>query len=227
LPVYKYETHAHTCDVSHCAKITPAGLAKLYKALGYEGIFVTNHFYNGEEETKQNWAERINHYCGGYEAVWEEGNKIGLDVFFGWEFSYWGTDYLTYGLDKRWLLAHEGFDGLPIREYSALIHAEGGFIIHAHPFREARYIEMIRLTPREVDGVEILNANRLDAENGRAAWYAENYGLLVTAGSDTHADSQKRFCGLKVKKRFVSVFDMINAVKSGEAKLFTEYADKA
>lgn len=224
MPTYKYETHAHTCDVSHCAKITAAELARYYKSLGYEGIFVTNHFYNEGEERRPAWPERINHFCRGYEAAKAEGDKIGLAVFFGWEFSYSGTDYLTYGLDKSWLLAHKDTFDLPIREYSRQIRSDGGFIIHAHPFREAGYIEMIRLTPREVDGVEIFNANRLDEENERAAWYAESYGLLKTAGSDTHADSQKRFGGLVVQKRFTTVFDMINAVKSGAAELFTEPA---
>ncbi len=37
---------------------------------------------------------------------------------------------------------------------------------------EAGYIDMIRLIPRDVDGVEVINASMKDEYNSRAEWYA-------------------------------------------------------
>ena len=34
------------------------------------------------------------------------GDEIGLQVFFGWEETFDGQDFLIYGLDKEWMLKH-------------------------------------------------------------------------------------------------------------------------
>ena len=44
---YKYEPHLHTKEASACAILTGAEQARLYKDLGYSGIIVTDHFFNG------------------------------------------------------------------------------------------------------------------------------------------------------------------------------------
>src|SRR5690606_30738330 len=112
-----------------------------------------------------------------------------------------GTDILTYGLGKEWLLAHPEVWELSINDYCDLAWESGAFLVHAHPFREAAYIDMIRLFPRKVDGVEVLNAMRNDFENERANEYADNYGLLKVAASDNHVGRIKRYCGIKTAKR--------------------------
>ena len=73
----------------------------------------------------------------------------------------------------------------------------GALVIQAHPFREAGYIDHIRLYPRCIHGVEIYNVNRTDFENERAAEYAAAYEKPLTAGSDNHtAHRQKRLFGM-------------------------------
>ncbi|MBQ8818599.1 MAG: hypothetical protein IJZ83_08485 [Clostridia bacterium] len=46
--------------------------------------------------------------------------------------------------------------------------------------------------PRQVHGVEIVNASRSDDVNEMARLYAEHYGLLSFAGSDNHSGSRMR-----------------------------------
>ena len=41
---YLYETHLHTYPGSRCARVTVRENLELYKELGYDGVFVTNHF---------------------------------------------------------------------------------------------------------------------------------------------------------------------------------------
>ena len=45
--MYKYETHLHTYPVSGCAKAGVRESLEFYKSLGYDGVFITNHFLDG------------------------------------------------------------------------------------------------------------------------------------------------------------------------------------
>jgi len=208
---------------SKCSIISPEDLVRYYKGLGLTGICVTDHFLNGNTTVPANlpWETRIELYCRGYEIALEEGRKIGLDVFFGWEYSSRGMDLLTFGLDKEWLLDHPELLSLSVNDYCDLVRSDGGFIVHAHPFREAFYIPKIRLIPRKVDAVETINEGNTDFENQCADKYADMYKLAKVAGSDTHSDGMSRISGIQLKRRLKDVHDMISAVKNGETEIFT------
>ena len=45
--MYKYETHMHTSPVSKCASASVRDSLVFYKSLGYDGVFITNHFLDG------------------------------------------------------------------------------------------------------------------------------------------------------------------------------------
>lgn len=220
---YKYETHAHTAEVSKCARIPAKELVRFYKSMGYSGICITDHFFNGNTTVPKAlpWKQRVELYCTGYEKAYEEGKKVGLDVFFGWEYSYLGSDFLTYGLDREWLLKHPRLLELSVNEYCDLARGEGGFIVHAHPFREDYYIDMIRLLPRKVDAVEVNNACRKAFENKLADEYADHYQLLKTAGSDNHWGEMSGYSGIMLPRRLQDVHDMIHAIQDQETEIFT------
>lgn len=220
---FRYEIHTHTSEASKCGLISPAELVRFYKKLGFTGICVTEHFFNGNTSVPDNlpWETRVELYCRGFEKAYEEGKKLGLDVFFGWEYSYMGTDLLTFGLDKEWLIKHPEVLSYKIHEYCDFIHSEGGLIIHAHPFREAPYISMIRLLPRKVDAVEIINGGNTEFQNSCAEKYADMYNLITVAGSDTHSDRIPMVCGIEVNRRLTGIDDMISAIKNREFGIFT------
>lgn len=157
---YLYETHMHTSEASACAGSTGAQMARAYKEAGYTGIIVTDHFFYGNTSVDRSlpWEEWVRRFCLGYEHAKAEGERIGLSVFFGWEACYEGTEFLVYGLDQAWLLAHPQIKDASIEEQYALVHEGGGIISHAHPFREEDYIPEIRLFPEYVDAVEGVNA---------------------------------------------------------------------
>ncbi len=95
--MYKYETHMHTMEASACAHSGGADMADKYKAEGYTGIIVTDHFFNGNSSVPRNlpWEERVDLYCKGYENAKKRGDEIGLDVFFGFEYGDGGSDFLV------------------------------------------------------------------------------------------------------------------------------------
>ena len=103
---YLYETHLHTKEGSSCGISSVRDYIKIYLDLGYSGIIITDHFYNGNSTVNRNlkWNEWVHNFIKGYEIAKEEGIRRGLDVFFGWEETFEEDDYLVYGLDKEWLL---------------------------------------------------------------------------------------------------------------------------
>ena len=159
--MFRYETHLHTAEGSGCASASGAEQARRYKALGYDGIIVTDHFFNGNCAVTNfdSWEDRVNKFCKGYENAKEEGDKIGLKVFFGLEYSYFGADLLTYGIDKDFLLANDNISDISFYQFADRVHKAGGVLVHAHPFREADwYIHEIKLLPKWIDGVEVYNS---------------------------------------------------------------------
>ena len=220
---YVYETHLHTSPVSKCARVGVRETLEFYKELGYTGVFITNHFIDGNINIDKSlpYSERINFYFSDYEEGVKIGKEIGLDVFFGLESSYKGTDFLIYGLDKAWLLAHPEIEDMKKTEMLPLMAEAGALIIHAHPFREASYINHIRLYPRHVHGVETYNAQRTDFENAMAKHYAESYGLIEFAGSDNHRGSETvHLGGMKTSSPLTDETDFINRVRGGQAVPF-------
>lgn len=220
---YVYETHLHTSPVSKCARVGVRETLEFYKELGYTGVFITNHFIDGNINIDKSlpYSERINFYFSDYEEGVKIGKEIGLDVFFGLESSYKGTDFLIYGLDKAWLLAHPEIEDMKKTEMLPLMAEAGALIIHAHPFREASYINHIRLYPRHVHGVEAYNAQRTDFENAMAKHYAESYGLIEFAGSDNHRGGETvHLGGMKTSSPLTDETDFINRVRGGQAVPF-------
>lgn len=215
--MFKYETHLHTAEASGCATAFGKDQAQRYKNDGYAGIMVTDHFFNGNSAVRHftDWNDRVRQYCLGYENARNEGEKIGLKVFFGIEYSYWGADLLTYGITPDWLYQNPDLLDISAYDYINRVHDAGGIIIHAHPFREADYIQEIKLLPDWVDGVEVYNAGNYDrAFDERALWYAKQYNLPQTAGSDNHHLTSSRLSGVLSETPFEDIFDYIKAIKN-------------
>lgn len=214
---YLCEAHLHTSEGSACASIGGSQQAERYKALGYDTIFVTDHFFNGNSAVDRSlkWSDKVSAYCRGFENAQAKGKEIGLTVLFGIEYTYGGADFLTYGVDKQWLLSHPELEDNDFFRYAELVHEAGGFLVHAHPFRRASYLREIRLVPDHTDAVEIINTHSGDElSNKRAQWYAEQFGLPVTGGTDNHYCPGGEFCAVCTKNKIACAQDYIGAVKN-------------
>ena len=219
--MYKLETHMHTKETSGCAISSAKEMVNAYKMLGYDGIIVTDHFVNGNTtvDTSLSWQEQINAHCKGYENAKAQGDKIGLDVYFGFEYSFYGTDFLTYGVDKNFLIAHPEIMNMQGYEYIDFIHENGGMVVEAHPFRQAFYIKTIRLYPSRIDAIEVSNtSNREEVWNERARLFAESYDLPMTGGSDAHR-TDKIKGGMIFENNVNDIFDYIDFVKSKQGTI--------
>lgn len=221
--MFKYETHLHTFPVSKCARASVEESLLFYKKLNYDGVFITNHFIDGNINIDpfESYEKRINFYFSDYEEGLKLSKKIGIKVFLGIELSYKGTDFLVYGLDKEFFLKHQEIEKMSKKEELEFFKNNGALVIQAHPFREANYIDHIRLFPRSVDGIEVINASRNDLENEMAEIYAEKYNLLPFAGSDNHiADKQKKLAGVMFENPLNDENDFINYIKNKQYQIF-------
>lgn len=221
--MYRYETHLHTALTSACSRFMPDEIVEKYVRLGYAGVFVTDHFLNGNTTVPPDlpWDERVDRFCGGYCAVKACAEGTGLCVFFGFEYSYKGTDFLVYGLEEKWLLEHEEIMGMTTSDFCRFARKEGGLVIQAHPCREDFYIDHIRLFPSVVDGFETLNASRNERCNRLSEMFADEYAIVKTAGSDIHAPAQKALAGMEFSSPLQGGADFAHRVKAGAGRLFT------
>lgn len=228
---YLYETHLHTSQSSACAGYTGAEMARACKEAGYTGVIVTDHNWGGNTtvNTRLPWREWVKEFAKGYEDAKQMGDKIGLDVFFGYEAGYRGTEFLIYGVDKEYMISRPELKGASVEEQYEWIHEGGGMVVHAHPFREEYYIPKIRLYPDYVDGVEGINATHSNPNSRshnaasfdeRAIVYAGEYELPMTAGSDIHTTTL--LCGgMAFRRKLASVKDFITAFLGGEDYVLT------
>ena len=231
---YVYETHLHTSQGSACGNNTGREMAIAHKQAGYTGIIVTDHFFYGNTavDRELDWQDWVHAYCAGYRDAKAAGDEIDLDVFFGWESGYNGTEFLIYGLDEDWLMKHSEIRDASVREQYDIVHQAGGIVLQAHPYREEFYIPEVRLFPDDVDGIEVFNAcNKLtdgrDLYNDRAARYALEHDFPITCGSDIHCN-EPLMSGTAFDRRLKDIHDFIDQVMNRNCEMIknSKYADE-
>ena len=222
--LYKYEPHLHTSEASKCGKLDGASFARFYKSLGYTGIVVTDHFYHGNTAIPRElpWNEWVTEFTKGYENARREGERIGIDVFFGWEYtSPYDADFLIYGLSPDWLSDNPEQIKWNTVDYMTKVREAGGTVIHAHPFRRPK----IMLIPSVTDGVEIINANAKAADNHRAEWYADSYGFPKIGGSDNHSGKREYLSGVYLPEKAGDCAEFARMINEGKAIVFADRYD--
>ncbi len=194
LPMFFYELHMHTAETSRCGKCPARDMVRAYRDKGFSGVVITDHFVNGHSwaALPDTWQEKIDAFMKGYNAAKEAGDELGFRVYFGFEYTTGdnGEDYLILGLTeenvRRDLI---DCDLWTIEEVVEKVHALGGIVIRAHPFREAGYIHKpCTMRPGlAIDAIEVFNGgNAQEIYNVRALELALKEGKPMVAGSDTH-----------------------------------------
>lgn len=214
-----YETHFHTSLGSACGRSRGPEYLERYRRLGYDGIIVTDHFWRGNCAVDRHmpWRHFVDAFCRGYEETRVAADPLGLKVFFGWEETHEGDDYLVYGLDKAWLYEHPEVREWTRQQQLDEVHRFGGCVVQAHPFRDRDYIGAIHLGP--ADAYEVGNAGNLPAHDVQAHAFAEAMGYAMTAGSDIHHAQQHlddELMGVETDRPLHSIADFCQMIRSGQ-----------
>ena len=215
---YIYETHLHTMEGSACSNTLAEDYIDYMIGLGYSGIIVTDHFFNGNCAVPKDlpWDKKVELYCSGYKHAAEAAKDKGLAVFFGIEYNFDGDEYLLYGVDEDWLLSNPDIMQKDRFEVYEAVHSAGGIMVQAHPYRERGYLKAIHLTPELCDGAEIFNAGNPDWQDALGYQYANDRNFLFSAGSDIHNFSQDDMGGMSFPYPIHSIKEYVSAFLKGD-----------
>lgn len=227
--MYKYELHSHTCGCSSCGVSTAEEMVKATKEHGYQGLVITNHFYRGNTciDRSLPWHE----FVAAYERDWLIGKALGdaldIDVIFGVEEVYSkGKEVLIYGITPDEFKTETDFKHYNLEQISAFVRAHGGFLCHAHPFRDREYIPDPNKAPDHtlLDGVEVFNGSGPDNRNRLAFEFADKYGLKHLSGGDVHNAAISYFgtSGIATEKRITDTKELASVLHSGDYRLIVE-----
>ena len=221
--MYLYETHCHCSQCSACGCSTAREMVRGYKAAGYAGLVLTDHFIRGNTAVDRSlpWEQQMRAYHDAYLEAKEEGDKLDFDVIFGIEHAYGsGKEVLLYGIDLEFLLKNDDIRRISLGELADRVRAYGGLVIMAHPYRDRSYVDM-SVGPQEevLDGIELYNACNDPGENLQALPLAErNPHYILTSGGDIHhcADPRIGAAGLWFHRRIRDGKELVEAMKAGD-----------
>ncbi len=194
--LYRYETHCHSSQASACSHATAQELVRAYHRAGFAGLVLTDHFIFGNTAVSRRlpWEERMHRYYQAYLDAKTVGDELDFDVIFGIEHAYGdGKEVLIYGIDLPFLLNNADIPNISLDALVERVHAYGGIVIQAHPYRNRYYVNM-SVGPRTdlVDGIEVYNLGNQPGEDRQALRLAKQGDFIVTCGGDTHSTGDPR-----------------------------------
>ena len=217
--IYKYEMHVHTTLSGGGAPIREHIDALIEK--GYQGMVVTNHFYSGDNRVDKSlsWEDFVGIYRRDFLNGLEYARGRDFDLLFGIEEHVEnGQEILIYGITPYLLETHPELKTADAEKYCEVVHAVGGLVYQAHPYRAWDYIT--RPFPLEcldkLDGIEVYNAANLPEWNEMAEKLSRERGLNCIGGSDGHSTNSVGRSGISVKKRIKTNAALVEILKNGE-----------
>ena len=189
--MYKIELHLHTKYSSGCGQLDEKEILSAYKAAGYHGIVVTDHYnrdtYNMKKIDPAAPCDRLTPFLEGYYKMKAEGEKLGIKIYRGAELRFDGScnDYLFFNYPDELLLNPEKLFTMGLHEFIQLSRQTGALLIQAHPFRPM----CTPADPADLDGVEVSNMHPWHHSRNELAkeMAASDPRLIRTGGSDCHA----------------------------------------
>ena len=219
--MYKYDIHIHTAESSRCGDLKAAEIVRAYKALGYDGLCITDHLHDfaiSIMDCCNDWQRCMDRFIHGYREAKKAGDAAGIDVIFGIElrFTENDNDFLVFGVDETWLRANPYVCHMRHEDF---FHAFGdqALILQAHPFRGEHPILTSCL-----HGIEVINGNpRHDSRNDAALELALTHpSLLPVCGSDTHKRGDEGQAALLFPYRIHDSQEMKRAVETRSYSLW-------
>ena len=216
---YKIEAHLHTAETSPCGFISAVDFVDMYHALGYDGIFVTDHLHEGfisSLDCKDDWNACIDCFLAGYKKALEHGRQTGLNVMLGAEIRFTGpndSDYLIYGFDEDFLRKNPYLHRLNPQEFFRR-YGDEILIINAHPYRNGNEVVFVDC----IHGIEVYNSmGRHNNFNEKALALSKKHPeLYLFAGSDAHQKGDEAGAWMLFKEPIANSREFHEAVKRNE-----------
>lgn len=193
------DTHCHT-RFSYDNWLEPLDLIRRAKALGLDGVCITEHYSYEASKT-----------------VEQMGKDEGLLVLRGVEIATDRGHLLAYGVeDDGWnIWGRDNY--LPLSSVIEHINGLGGVCVPAHPFREIGLSSLCEglLELAGIAAVETHNGGNRDADNALAQRATAQLQLPTLGGSDCHKVEAVGRCATKFTQPVSGMADFIAAIRAG------------
>jgi predicted metal-dependent phosphoesterase TrpH len=163
----KFDHHLHTARHSPDSSIDPRELVERARELGLDGVVITEHDYQWEEDELSELA-RI---------------AAPLLVFSGAEVSAREGHFLVYGLPT----VDDVPPGIELAELLRVVRGHGAAIVAAHPFRwDQPFDEIVAQHGPVFDGLEFVSKNVTPETRAKTEAVLRRHKMGATGSSDAH-----------------------------------------
>ena len=210
------DLHAHTSGISTCCRVPAPEIIKAAQDAGIDGIVLSNHYqrsyvHNGDV---LGFAER---YTAEYYYTKACGDAAGFKVFYGMEVTmelHSNAHILVYGVDPSFTLEYPETYAMTMADLYALVKANGGMLVQAHPFRGGRDVlqDLAYLDGVEANSHPLYDATHFD----RLTEIAQSRELILTSGGDYHADTHRPHCGAYLPDSIETTEDLCEFLRTTE-----------
>jgi len=200
------DLHCHTFPLSNDSFLSPDQLIERARAVGLDGVCLTEHDSVWQPRKVRELAERHNFLIiPGIEVNTEDGH------------------ILVFGLNRHATNMYR----LP--QLARLVAEAGGAMVSPHPYRQ--FTPLLRMDDdfwtmaleRAVASPAFQHVCALEAINGRStqeenlfSWQlCARLGLPAVAGSDAHEPSDVGTCATRFQRSIADVEDLVRELKSG------------
>jgi predicted metal-dependent phosphoesterase TrpH len=190
----KFDLHMHTTRHSPDSRMDPFALCRRAGEIGLDGVVITEHDWL--------WTEpELN--------VLREMHP-NLVVLAGVEVSAFEGHFLVYGVSNPFAVPR----GIRVAELCREVHAQGGAVVAAHPFRWRQpFEEILKREKPELDGLELMT-NNMDAECRRLAAGVHRQNKLAGLGSsDAHDEATLGACYTEFPDGTTTISDVVSAIR--------------
>ena len=222
----KIDMHVHCLPVSLCAKINFDEVPPIFKDGGIDGFVLVNHCYpNHCCKLGDTLEKQAKEYLNTYLKCKEEGEKQGIKVFFGVELKLINEEgkpeFLLYGISEETFLNTYPLYNLSQKELFDFCNKHNILMVQAHPFREEQGYSPA--DPKYMHGIEVYNPHPyFDARFETSLSFAEENGLLKTAGSDFHYEGQVGNSGMVIPDNVTDQFMLRDYLKTKECVIYNK-----
>lgn len=196
------DTHCHT-KYSYDNWLEPVALIRRAKALGLDGVVITEHYsYEASEPVEAVARDEGFLLLRGVEIATERGHMLAYGIEDD-SWNIWGRD-----------------NYLPMAGVIERIDALGGICVPAHPFRDVGMCCLLEelLDVTGIAAVETHNGHNQDADNELAIRAAQHMDLPALGGSDCHKVSAVGRCATEFLQPVHDMASFIAAIRAGACR---------
>jgi predicted metal-dependent phosphoesterase TrpH len=200
-----FDMHIHTSRHSPDSVINPFSLVRHAAELGLTGVVITEHDWL--------WTEQE---LDELRAATPE-----VQVYAGIEVSAAEGHFLCYGVTDPLRLPK----GIHVKDLCREVHAQGGAVVAAHPYRWGQDFDSILIQEPLLDGLEIMSSNMDEPcrTKARACWSNHPTPWAALGNSDAHTLEKVAQCYTVFSEPIRDQMDLLEALRSGQMEARARY----